>query len=225
MMNLRIHPVIIKDFRLFISQQIIQGFGPGDRAGFKVPGNITHFGQSLGCNQPGFTVAEGFFRLPAGFDFTFRLKHFFLQLAHQTLAVKLENFLFRRWLRDRRAVSIPGSRHNLTDRCHEYFRLAGLENEAVGANLQGEFFIFWAGVGGGVKDERHAPQSIIRPDFSAQLKPVHHRHENVADDQIELTGFQSFKRLLTVYSRLYLMSVAHKQGFEEVAVFFLIVND
>src|SRR6185369_11959962 len=54
----------------------------------------------------------------------------------------------------------------------------------VSTQAKRQLLILLFSKGGGVEDERYLPELLVGPPFTAEEIAVHHRHEDVGDDQV-----------------------------------------
>ncbi len=145
-----------------------------------------------------------------------QLEHLLLELAHQPVVVEEQHLLFRRFGRGGRVrKTCPGD--HLPDHGQQLFRLGRLHQEAVRAAAPGQGLVLGIGVGAGVDEDGQVVQAGVGADLAAELKAVHHRHEDVADHQVEGFGGEQFQGLATVCGTAHGVAVAAEQNLQQVA--------
>ncbi len=132
-----------------------------------------------------------FHRLPSGDVLAqgaiglLQLQRLLLQLAHQHFAIEFELIVF---VLLRRARLGRGRRHcighDYADPGEEVIRFGRLEEKSIGPETQGEPLVFHVRVGGSVDDEGHFAQPSIPLPVAQEGVTVHHRHEQIGDDDI-----------------------------------------
>ena len=113
---------------------------------------------------------------------------------------------------------------HLLNNAYQQVRLTGLHHEPGRTDFQGQGLILGAGIGGSIKNKRNPAQPRLVLDPAAQLKAIHYRHENIAENQLVLPVSQRLKRLGTVGRQISLQPVPFEQGLKQVLIFLVIVN-
>ena len=154
------------------------------------------------------------------------LQRLLLQLADEHLAVFLEQHFFpaRRLVGGRDPAGLAPGQHFAHAR-HERLRLGGLENEGARPQIERELLVLRLGVGGGIADERNRFEALVGLPLAQERVAVHHRHEQVGDDEgrRRLAGLD--QRLGAVAGLGDFVAVAGEQGAQEVKVYVLVIDD
>ncbi len=141
---------------------------------------------------------EGLLRLLASSELLLEVERSLLQLRDEPVAVEPEDFGLFLQLRLSPLGSLLRPLEDGLDPGEERVRLGRLADEVVSADFHREVGVAVLGVGGGVEDEQLVAERVVLPDLSTEPKAVHHRHQDVGDDQVGWLRPRTLQRLFAV---------------------------
>ena len=135
------------------------------------------------------------------------------ELADQDLTVFLENdVLFRRRLVAGRQFAAFLLRKDFENALHERLRLGGFDDERVGAEVQGQAFVFRVGIGGGIDDKGNQFEPFVRLPLFQERIAIHARHQEIGDDQGRRSRAAPWPVPLAVAGLVHDVAMALEQG-------------
>ncbi len=154
------------------------------------------------------------------------LEGFFLQFMDEDFVIFLIQIGFFKIGRvHRRKFAALGFRHYLVDPVKKRFRFGGFEDKVVRSQIQSEPFIFWIGIGGGVDDEGNGLQASIRFPVAQERVAVHHRHEQIRDDQVRRVLPRQDQGFGAMVGGNHLETVALQESAQKVEILLLVVDN
>jgi hypothetical protein len=72
---------------------------------------------------------------------------------------------------------------NLAHHPHQHIGKLRFDDEPIGPKAEGELLVLRSRVGGRVEKERYRLQAVMGLPVPAQIEAIHHRHQDIRDDQ------------------------------------------
>ena len=104
-------------------------------------------------------------------------------------------------------------------------RLLGFEDEPIRSQARRKCLILGISIRGGVKDKGYVFQGIIRFPFPAEGVAVHHRHQDIGDDQIRGGEAGLLQGVSAVFGLDHIKTIPLQQGLQQVQVGGVVVDD